>query len=136
MNLITKKYKLFSIIYVTILVFTFFFLLLMLYASGHKVKIGIEYYLTFFYILINTFLLFGLPKIANNNLRIIIGSLLELMLLINLIFAFYFAFDLSSENFIASFDLFSSIIMVIFIISSVILIMETYKILKIKITLN
>ncbi|WP_143756244.1 hypothetical protein [Chryseobacterium sp. VAUSW3] len=136
MNLITKKYKLFSIIYVTILVFTFFFLLLMLYASGHKVKIGIEYYLTFFYILINTFLLFRLPKIANNNLRIIIGSLLELMLLINLIFAFYFAFDLSSENFIASFDLFSSIIMVIFIISSVILIMETYKILKIKITLN
>ena len=136
MNLITKKYKLFSIIYVTILVFTFFFLLLMLYASGHKVKIGIEYYLTFFYILINTFLLFGLPKIANNNLRIIIGSLLELMLLINLIFAFYFAFDLSSENFIASFDLFSSIIMVIFIISSVILIMETYKILKIKITMN
>ncbi|OWR12786.1 hypothetical protein CDW55_12375 [Chryseobacterium sp. VAUSW3] len=108
----------------------------MLYASGHKVKIGIEYYLTFFYILINTFLLFRLPKIANNNLRIIIGSLLELMLLINLIFAFYFAFDLSSENFIASFDLFSSIIMVIFIISSVILIMETYKILKIKITLN
>lgn len=136
MNLITKKYKLFSIIYVTILVFTFFFLLLMLYASGHKVKIGIEYYLTFFYILINTFLLFRLPKIANNNLIIIIGSLLELMLLINLIFAFYFAFDLSSENFIASFDLFSSIIMVIFIISSVILIMETYKILKIKITLN
>lgn len=136
MNLITTKYKLFSIIYVTILVFTFFFLLLMLYASGHKVKIGIEYYLTFFYILINTFLLFRLPKIANNNLRIIIGSLLELMLLINLIFAFYFAFDLSSENFIASFDLFSSIIMVIFIISSVILIMETYKILKIKITLN
>lgn len=136
MNLITKKYKLFSIIYVTILVFTFFFLLLMLYASGHKVKIGIEYYLTFFYILINTFLLFRLPKIANNNLRIIIGSLLELMLLINLIFALYFAFDLSSENFIASFDLFSSIIMVIFIISSVILIMETYKILKIKITMN
>lgn len=136
MNLITKKYKLFSIIYVTILVFTFFFLLLMLYASGHKVKIGIEYYLTFFYILINTFLLFRLPKIANNNLIIIIGSLLELMLLINLIFAFYFAFDLSSENFIASFDLFYSIIMVIFIISSVILIMETYKILKIKITLN
>ncbi len=136
MNLITKKYKLFSTIYVIILVFTFFFLLLMIYASGHKVKIGIEYYLTFFYILINTFLLFRLPKIANNKLRIIIGYLLEVMLLINLILAFYFAFDLSSENFIASFDFFSSMIMVIFIICSIMLIMETYKILKIKIKLN
>ena len=41
MNTSTKKYKIASTIYAVILFFSFLFLLLINFASGHKVKVGI-----------------------------------------------------------------------------------------------
>ena len=126
----TNKYKINSILYVTILFLAFFFILLLTFASGHRIKIGIEYYLILFYIITNSFLLFRFPKIMNNKIRRIIGYLLVLFLITNSILVLYFVFNLFLENLISSFDFFLFLITFGFILTSSIIIMEIFKVIK------
>lgn len=126
-----KKYKIASIIYSVILFFTFFFLLVIIFASGHRINLRAEYYLTGIYLIVNSLLLLKFPKVHNHKAKLSIGYFLITILIINLFFSLYFIYDLFSESLISSFYFFLIVMFFTFLTSSIIIINEVLKMLKI-----
>jgi len=128
---VIKNYKTASIIYSVILFFTFFFLLVLIFASGHRINLGAEYYVTGFYLIVNSLLLLKFPKVHNHKAKLSVGYLLITVLIINLFFSLCFIYGLFSENLISSFYFFLIAVFITFLASSIIIINEILKMLKI-----
>ena len=125
----TRKYKISGIIYSGILVFALFFMLMLLGASGHKVKFDIWDYLVPVYPIVNIILLYTLPKVAEHNrkTKTIISIFIMLFLAMSLYLALRNLFEIFSEDLILEFVIFTLIISSIFISSIVFLVIEILK---------
>ncbi|MBD8082542.1 hypothetical protein [Chryseobacterium caseinilyticum] len=125
-----KKLKIASILYGTILHFAFFFILTLFFASGHKVTVGIEYYLTFIYIVFNSFLLRRFRKNQHEKFNLIFTYLLLSALVFNACVTLYFSLTIIGDDMEGSFNFFLSLISIAFLILSMILVKEIINRLK------
>jgi hypothetical protein len=125
----TRKYKISSIIYSGILIFSLLFMFMLLGASGHKVKFDFWDYLIPVYPIINIILLYALPRVSeqNKNTKIFISFFLILFLMISLYFALRNLFEIFSGDLILEFITFALIVSSIFIASIIFLVIEILK---------
>ena len=125
----TKRYKISSIVYSSLIVFSILFFYGIREASGHQIKYSIIDYLIPIYPIINIALLIYYPRIQNTNpiLKIFIKILIIICLTVSLCFAFVNQFEIYSGNLIKEFLLFSTIISGIFIASVFFIIKEVLE---------
>lgn len=125
----TKKYKINSIIYSSILVFAILFMLMLLFASGHKIKFDFWDYSIPVLALLNLFLLYVFPRISkeNRNTKTIFRVVIILFLISGLYLSIRNIIEILSGNLILSFIFFALIISGIFITSIIFLLIEILK---------
>ena len=122
-----RKYKIFSIVYSSILIFSVLFLLLLLGASGHRVKFdGWDYSIPIF-VIFNIILLYIFPKISDGRGKLILQFVLVSFLLTSSFFVLRTVFEILKGNSIPSAVLFLLSITGIFIYSVSIIILEIFK---------
>jgi hypothetical protein len=125
----TKKYKISSIIYSFILVFAILFMLMLLFASGHKITFDLWDYSIPILALLNLMLLYVFPKISNEkrNAKTIFRVLLMLFLITGLYLSIRTIIEIWSGNLIPGFIVFAFTINAIFITSIIFLVIEILK---------
>lgn len=124
----TKKYKISLIIYSIFLVFAILFNLMLLFASGHRVKFTVFHYLIPVYAFLSILLLILYPKISGDKKLILIFSLV--LLGISLYFAFGGLYIIFTGDLIPGFVITAFIFIVIFISSIAFLCSELLKLNK------
>lgn len=111
----TKRYRISLIIYSSFLVFAIIFYLMLLYASGHQVKLSVFHYLIPIYAALNILLLILYPKVLNNRKPIMF--LILLLLGVSIYFAFGGLYIILTGNLIVGFVISALIFIGIFISS-------------------
>lgn len=121
----TKRYRISLIIYSSSLIFAILFNLMLLYASGHRVKLTAFHYLIPIYAALSILFLVIFPKISNNRKLILISTLL--LLGVSLYFAFGGLSIIFSGNLILEFVIPALIFIGIFTVSIGVLSLEILK---------
>ena len=100
-----KGYKISFIIYSGMLIFSIFFMLMLLGASGHRVKLNYEQYLFGVFSIISISLLYIFPRISPENKiqNLIVGISSLAFMLVSLYYAFDNVFSILTENLIIEF---------------------------------
>ena len=125
----TKKYKISSIVYSSILVFSILFMVILFFASGHDVEFEYLDYSIPLFVLLNLTLLYVFPKISNEKRRtkIIFSILLSTFLIFALYMAIRIFFEVLSGDLIPGFIFFALTVSGIFAISIINILIEIYK---------
>ncbi|MBA0884862.1 hypothetical protein GTZ96_014315 [Flavobacterium sp. BBQ-18] len=124
----TKKYRISLKVYSSFLIFAILFNLMLLFASGHRVKLSIFYYLIPIYAILSFLLLTIYPKTSNNRKLILISILL--LLGVSLYFAFGGLYLIFTGDLIIEFVIPALIFIGIFISSIGVLCSEILKLNK------
>jgi hypothetical protein len=124
----TKKYKISLTVYSSFLVFAILFNLMLLFASGHRVKFSVFHYLIPVYAFLSILLLILYPKISGDKKLILISSLM--LLGVSLYFALGCLYIIFTGDLIVGFVATALIFIAIFISSIVFLCSELLKLNK------
>lgn len=121
-----KSYKISFFIYCGMLTFSILFMLLLLGASGHRVKFTINHYLTALFPVITTTLLYLFPKISNQktSLKLSTGTSSLLLLTVSLFYSIQNIKTILTENLIIEFKIIATLFLGFFITIIVILFKE------------
>jgi hypothetical protein len=123
-----KGYKISFIIYSGMLIFSILFMLMLLGASGHRIKLNYEHYLIGVFPLISIALLYIFPRISpdNRNQKLIVGISSLAFMLVCLYYAFENVFSILTENLIIEFKIISTLFTGVFIVTIIYLIKQIY----------
>ncbi len=119
-----KGFKISFVIYSGMLIFSLLFMLMLLGASGHGVKLNYEHYLIGVFPLISISLLYIFPRISpeNKNQKLIVGISSLAFMLVSLYYAFENVFSILTENLIIEFKIISTLFTGVFIATIIYLI--------------
>jgi hypothetical protein len=123
-----KGYKISFIIYSGILIFSILFMLMLLGANGHRIKLNYEHYLIGVFPLISISLLYIFPRTSpdNRNQKLIVGISSLAFMLISLYYAFENVLSILTENLIIEFKIISTLFTVVFIATIIYLIKQIF----------
>jgi len=121
-----KGYKISFVIYSVMLIFSLLFMLMLLGASGHKIKFNYQHYLMAVFPLINISLLYIFPRISakNTNQKRIVGVFSLAFILVSLYYALENLFSILTENLIIEFKIISTLFTGFFIATIIYLIKQ------------
>ena len=123
-----KGYKISFVVYSGMLIFSVLFMLMLLGASGHRVKLNYEHYLIGVFLLISISLLYIFPRISpeNQNQKLIVGISSLAFMLVSLYYAFENVFSILTENLIIEFKIISTLFTGVFIATIIYLIKQIF----------
>lgn len=121
-----KGYKISFVIYSGMLIFSLLFMLMLLGASGHRIKFNYQHYLIAVFPLINVSLLYIYPRISpkKKTQKLIVGISSLAFILVSLYCAFENVFSILTENLIIEFKIISTLFTGVFITTIIYLIKQ------------
>ncbi|WNM18192.1 hypothetical protein [Flavobacterium capsici] len=127
-----KQYKISFLVYSGMLVFALLFMLLLLGASGHRIKLNYQHYLIAFFAVTSISFLYMFPKMsAEKKLqKNICGVLCLILLSVSSYFALENLYSILTENLIAEFKIASMVFTGIFVTAIIYLLKQIFMEMK------